>query len=172
VTELAFFGGDVGDGSAAVQPPYGDEPYGLLAAGRWAEAAELWKELGCPYEHALALGESGDPEAMLQALEQLDALGAVPLAARVRRGLRGLGVAKVPRGPQRSTRDNPAGLTARQLDVLALLVRGQTNAEIAHQLVISVRTADNHVSAVLDKLGVGRRAEAAARATELGLLER
>ena len=38
-----------------------DHPYGLLAAGRWREAARAWQQAGCPYEHALALIESGDP---------------------------------------------------------------------------------------------------------------
>ncbi|HVH22238.1 MAG TPA: helix-turn-helix transcriptional regulator, partial [Pseudonocardia sp.] len=60
-----------------------------------------------------------------------------------------------------STRANPAGLTQRQLDVLDLLADGLTNAEIAERLVVSVRTVDSHVAAVLAKLGVRTRREAA-----------
>jgi DNA-binding NarL/FixJ family response regulator len=65
---------------------------------------------------------------------------------------------------------NPAGLTARELEVLALLVRGLRNAAIADELVVSEKTADQHVSAVLRKLDVGTRGEAAAEAARLGLL--
>jgi DNA-binding CsgD family transcriptional regulator/tetratricopeptide (TPR) repeat protein len=132
-------------------------PYGLLAAGRWREAAELWRD--CPYEHALALSESPDAADLLAALTALEALEAAPLARIVRRRLRELGVT-APRGPAPATRSNPAGLTARQLEVLRLLAEGLSNAEIADRLVLSVRTAANHVAAVLDKLGVHTRAEA------------
>lgn len=52
-------------------------------------------------------------------------------------------------------------LTERELDVLALLCKGRTNAEIARELQLSEKTVANHVSAVFDKLGVGNRVEAA-----------
>ena len=100
----------------------------------------------------------------------LDELGARPLAAAVRKRLRALGVTRIPRGPLSETRVNPAGLTARQIDVLRLLGRGYTNTQIASQLVVSVRTVDSHVAAVLGKLGAASRREAAARAAELGVL--
>jgi DNA-binding NarL/FixJ family response regulator len=64
---------------------------------------------------------------------------------------------------------NPAGLTDRQMEVLMLLAEGLTNAEIADRLVVSVRTVDHHVSAVLQKLGVTSRQEAADRAEQLRL---
>jgi ATP/maltotriose-dependent transcriptional regulator MalT len=147
----------------------GDHPYAVQAVGRWREAAALWDAAGCPYEHAAALAESPDPQHLLAALEMLDELGAKPLAIRVRTRLRELGVTRIPRGPLVETRSNPAGLTARQVDVLRLLGRGYTNAEIASELVISVRTVDSHVAAVLDKLGAATRRDAAARAAELGL---
>jgi DNA-binding NarL/FixJ family response regulator len=75
----------------------------------------------------------------------------------------------LPRGPSPTTRANPAGLTERQLDVLALLVQGMSNADIAARLVISRKTADHHVSAILGRLDVRSRGEAVAAAHRLGL---
>ena len=63
----------------------------------------------------------------------------------------------------------PAGLTPREIEVLRLLARGRSNKEIARLLVITPKTAANHVQRVLDKLGAGSRAEVAARAVELGV---
>ena len=99
----------------------------------------------------------------------LEALGAGPAAAQARARLRGLGVARIPRGPRPETRDNAAGLTERQHEVVGLLAQGLSNAEIAQRLVVSVRTVDHHVAAVLSKLGVTSRRDAARRAAELGL---
>ena len=86
------------------------------------------------------------------------------------RKLRERGVRGVPRGPRPRTRANPAGLTARELEVLALLARGLRNAAIADELVVSEKTVDHHVSAILRKLDVRTRGEAAAEAARLGLL--
>ena len=84
--------------------------------------------------------------------------------------LRQRGVRGVPRGPRSSTQENPAGLTARELDVLALLAEGLRNAQIAARLVVSERTVDHHVSAILQKLDVSNRGEAAAEARRRQLL--
>ncbi|MEV6104350.1 AAA family ATPase [Streptomyces sp. NPDC051940] len=152
-------------------PPDGSaHPYALQSAGRAREAAALWEAAGCPYEQAAALAESPATADRITALGILDTLGAAPLARRVREGLRELGVARVPRGPAAGTRSNAAGLTGRQLQVTRLLARGLTNQEIAGELVVSVRTVDHHVAAVLEKLGAPGRRQAAARAAELGLL--
>jgi len=135
--------------------------YALGIEGDWRGAAEAWWSLGAPYEHALELAASGRPPEMLDALRALDRLGAVAAADIVRRELRRLGVARLPRRPRPRTRANPAGLTGRQLEVLGLLADGLTNAEIADRLVVSVRTVDHHVAAILGKLNVASRREAA-----------
>ena len=62
------------------------------------------------------------------------------------------------------------GLTRRELDVLRQLAVGRTNREIAAELFVSTRTVDAHVRNVLRKLDCRSRADAARRASELGLL--
>jgi DNA-binding CsgD family transcriptional regulator len=151
-----------------VESDASDHPYALQTAGRWRAAAAAWNAAGCRYEYAAALAESPDPDDLRAALGHLNALGAVALARLVRDRLRDRG-ARVPRGPAATTRDNPAGLTARQLEMVQLLGEGFTNAEIADRLVLSVRTVDNHVAAVLDKLGIQTRRDIPARAAELGV---
>jgi DNA-binding CsgD family transcriptional regulator len=165
--ELAYWMTRLG---RTIQPEVSNHPYGLQAAGRWRQAAAAWQAAGCPYEYAAALADSTEPPDLLAALAELDALGAEPLARRVRARLRALGVARIPRGPVEMTRQNPAGLTERQVEVLRLLGQSLTNAEIAERLVLSVRTVDAHVAAVLAKLGLRSRREAPARAAELGVL--
>jgi DNA-binding CsgD family transcriptional regulator len=143
------------------------EPYASALRGDWRSAAEAWLSEGDPYESALELAESGQVEPTLKALTILDGLGAKPAVAIVRRRLRRLGVARLPRRPQPGTLANPAGLTDRQLEILRLVATGLSNAEIAHRLVVSPRTVDHHVSAILQKLGVRTRREATAWAAEL-----
>jgi DNA-binding NarL/FixJ family response regulator len=107
-----------------------------------------------------------DEQALARAIEIGRTLGAEPLTRRVAARMRDLGM-RVPAGPRRRTRENPAGLTARQLEVLALVAEGLTNAEIAERLVVSRRTAEHHVAAVLTKLGAGSRREAGQLGAEL-----
>lgn len=142
-------------------------PYDEELAGDHRAAAEAWRARGCPYEAALALAASGAGVLLEEALEAFTGLGTEPAAARTRQALRELGV-RTGRGPRRSTRSHPAGLTSREAEVLALLAEGLTNAAIADRLVLSTRTVDHHVSAVLTKLGVTSRSDAARTAARLG----
>jgi len=134
----------------------------------WTGAANAFGALGWPYDRALMLSLTDAEDALTEALETARELGAEPLARRVTERMRELGL-RVPPGPRRATRSNPAGLTARQLEVLELLAQGLTNAEIAERLVVSPRTAEHHVAAVLTKLGAADRRDAVRRAAELGL---
>ena len=61
-------------------------------------------------------------------------------------------------------------LTARELEVLALLAAGRSNQRIAHELVVALNTVKKHVTHVLGKLGAANRTEAVAQARQLGLI--
>jgi DNA-binding CsgD family transcriptional regulator len=144
-------------------------PHAATLAADWEQAARLWTELGCPYEAALALADADADDALKRSLAELQRLGAMPAAAIVTHRLRERGVRGLPRGPNAAARQNPAGLTVRELEVLALLTDGLRNAEIAERFVVSTRTVDHQVSAVLRKLGARTRGEAAAIAVRDGL---
>jgi len=137
------------------------EPCARELAGDASGAARAWAAFGCPYAQALALLGAGEDE-VREALGILDGLGAAEPARLARRRLRGLGAKTVQRGPNRRTRDDPLGLTVRERQMLELIGEGLGNREIAQRLSRSPRTVENHVAALLAKLGVDSRAEAAA----------
>lgn len=153
-------------GASVPDLPFGAHtPYGLMALDRWHEAAAAWQARGCPYERALALAQADpttDPQALQEALVSFERLSARPAADALRQRLS-------LRGPRASTRDNPFGLTARELQVLQLLCQGLRNAEIAQRVHRSVRTVDHHLAAVFAKLGVDSRMAAVQAAQRAGL---
>jgi len=146
------------------------EPYQFVMDGAFEAAAEEFGRLGTPYDAAMALIDSGEPELARRGLDALDRLGAGAVAAKVRRDLRAAGVAVVPARRRTATLVNPAGLTERQIEVLRLLDGGLTNTELAERLYLSVKTVDHHVSAILSKLAVTKRRDAVKRARELGIV--
>jgi DNA-binding CsgD family transcriptional regulator/tetratricopeptide (TPR) repeat protein len=155
--ELAYWRWRAGD--EVTFPDWIAKPFALHIAGDWRAAAEEWERLGCPYERARALAE-GDYHAQMAGLNIFERLGARPAADQLRHRIVARG-APAPRRPRSATRENPFGLTDRQVDILALLIEGLSNAEIATRLHISPKTADHHVSAVLAKLDVHSREAAA-----------
>src|SRR2546422_10446970 len=91
------------------------------------------------------------------------------LIARVRRSLRprANGLSHAERAPE----DPTADLTPREREVLVLVARGESSAQIAHDLVISPRTVGTHIQHILAKLGVDNRTQAAAVAHRAGIVE-
>jgi DNA-binding CsgD family transcriptional regulator len=138
--------------------------------GQWREAATAWRNLGCPYEQAIALA-MGDEAAQREAVALFDSLGAAPAARLLRRALRKRGVRAIPSGPRSARRNDPAGLTPRQNQVLRLLAEGMSNAAIAARLSMSAKTVEHHVGAVLAALEAPSRLRAVQIARERGLLK-
>ena len=150
-------------------PPDLPEPYALEIAGDHHGAAAAWERIGRPYDAAIACLGSGDETRLREALATLESLGARAAAAAARWRMREGGVRSIPRGPRQVTRAAPAGLTAREQEVLALLADGLADREISQRLFISERTVHHHVSAVLSKIGVSSRTAAVREAARLGI---
>jgi DNA-binding CsgD family transcriptional regulator len=139
----------------------------LLAALKLADACEV------PFERALTLLALAklrltmeDVTAATTCLEEVRQicipLGAAPVLAQAE--------ALATRLTARSSGQlYPAGLTKREVEVLRLLPRGLSNAEIADALFVSPRTVQTHLTNLYGKLGVGGRAEAVAYAMAHGL---
>jgi DNA-binding CsgD family transcriptional regulator len=181
LTSLALAGGPVAStGEVLVlrrragltDPPYDGLPeaWALELAGRHHEAAEAWAGLGFPYERACAMVAAADDDLARAGLVALQDLGATAAAAAAARRLRERGVQGLARGPRAATAGTPYGLTPRQLEVLGLLAAGLRNSEIAASMVLSERTVDHHVSAVLAKLDVQTRAQAVRVAVADGIV--
>jgi DNA-binding CsgD family transcriptional regulator len=154
VGELGFWLGKAGAITAA--PVGAAAPYAL----ELAEGARAWTDLGCPYEAAMSLAQSGATDDLVAARAEFDRLGACPAVEALTRTLRDRGVRKLTRRPRRTTLANPGRLTDREIEVLRLLAEDLRNVDVAARLHISTKTVDHHISAILAKLGVASRREA------------
>jgi DNA-binding NarL/FixJ family response regulator len=161
---------------------------GVPDPGAWAAAAASWKQLGLPYlaayvrfrEAEALLAARADrarsSAALTEVVELASSLGAEPLReeaeALARRARIVVGEPSPPNGAAETGTDQSArlSLTARELEVLALVAQGMSNRQIGERLFISEKTASVHVSNILGKLGVSGRGEAALIAHRLGLL--
>ena len=150
-------------------PDESGSPYGLALSGRWTQAAEEWTRKELPLRRR-SRSQTGEVEALRHAHAELQRLGGRSLATVVARELRGLGVRDLPRGPRATTKGERGGAHAARARVLALIAEGLRNSDVAERLVVSRRTVDHHVSAILRKLQAGSRGEAVAIAQRLGLL--
>ncbi len=123
-----------------------------------------------------------DPETLNELLHHLEAAEASLRAAALAPARDSLAAALAlarrlasPHGPQDEPPNptgNPAPLTLRELEVLALLARGATNREIAAALVITERTVKFHMTNILAALGARSRTEALIQAARRGLIDR
>jgi DNA-binding NarL/FixJ family response regulator len=159
---------------------------GRPAADAWLTAAEAWRALHEPHPRARCLIHAAEAAladrrprnavaaTLTTAHEIAGDLGAVPLVHEIesiaRRGRVTIG-GREPEPPEPAPTGAPLGLTPREIEVLRLVGNGYTNGQIASALYISRKTAGAHVSNILRKLGAGRRAEAAAIAGRLDLLD-
>jgi len=145
-------------------------PFALMLSGEHRAAAGEWRDLGCPLWSAYALAFSPRLQDAQECLEVLDGLSVPAVRHAVLRDRHARGLV-VPRGPRAARRASPAGLTAREAEVLQLLAEGLSYAEVAERLVLSEKTVGHHVSAVLRKLGEPTRSRAVARALRLGVIQ-
>jgi DNA-binding CsgD family transcriptional regulator/Tfp pilus assembly protein PilF len=144
-------------------------PFALMLTNDHRAAAQEWQALGCPLWAAYALAFSPEIRDAQECLDILDRLHALAVRHAVLRDRRARGLA-IPRGPRPASRANPAGLTAREVEVLQLLAEGLSNAEVADRLILSAKTVSHHVSAVLRKLGEPTRSRAVATALRQGVI--
>ena len=144
------------------------------AAGQFARALVLLQGVDAPFDRAESERRAAAALAMIgrreEAVEHLVAahrtarrLGARPLMERVADSLTAL-------GERAERRLGNSGLTRREVEVVRLVAMGHTNREIARELFLSPRTVEMHVGSILLKLDCRSRADAARRASELGLL--
>jgi DNA-binding CsgD family transcriptional regulator/tetratricopeptide (TPR) repeat protein len=153
-------------GRLTVPPPGAAEPFAAWIAGDHQAAAAGFRRQGCPYEVADVLAGSGDTSSLREAHATFTRLGAAPMAEATAAELRRRGARPLAR---RAGAADVGGLSAREVEVLKLVASGFTNPQIADALYISRKTAEHHVSAILTKLGVSGRTEAAAAAVRLGI---
>ena len=98
-------------------------------------------------------------------------LDAGELLARIKRSLRRAAPAASGNGNGQYSRDDAAGLSPREREILGLLAEGRTQGQIATELVISSKTVATHIQHILSKLGVNTRAQAVSMAFRRGLVE-
>ncbi|SDD54851.1 Predicted ATPase [Dyadobacter soli] len=130
----------------------------------------LWSVNGCPYEKALMLFEGRETDKS-EAIKTVRKMGAAATYEKLKSLMLASGIRRIPRGIRKSTSANAANLTLRELDVLQLLKNGMQNKEIADKLIISVKTVEHHISAVLVKLNVNSRVKAVNEAVRLEILK-
>jgi DNA-binding CsgD family transcriptional regulator len=163
--ELAYWRWRAGE---KITPPlWIAKPFALQIAGDWQGAAKEWEERGCPYEQGMALMD-GDEAAQLASLDIFERLEARPIIEILKQKMRTQGI-RIPRGPRSATRENPLGLTAREMEVVTLIAQGKSNRQIAKVMTVSEKTIETYVTRILNKLNFESRLQIAAWAIERSL---
>ena len=152
------------------------------AAGHFTRALVLLEGVDVPFDRAESQRRAAAALAVLgrreEAVDQLIAahrtarrLGARPTVERITTSLSALGEQAERRlGPRALAKATNGSLTRREIEVVRLVAIGHTSREIARELFLSPRTVESHVASILLKLDCRSRADAARRASELGLL--
>ena len=129
--------------------------------GDFLQSGIRFARLGAGYLANLCFGLCDNPETISSGLAVLKRQGAKAATHRLTELLDQRGIARddviLPRGPYRASRENPYGLTAKEMTVLEHLAKGLSNAQIAEEMSRSQRTVEHHVSAILQKLEVENR---------------
>jgi DNA-binding CsgD family transcriptional regulator/tetratricopeptide (TPR) repeat protein len=143
------------------------------AYSRYREAEALLRQAGVRADVADTLRAAHDTAVLLAAAPLAASIEALARRARVQLGAPVIESPAPPAVPPkgRGRAASPAGLSAREIEVLRLVAAGRSNGEIAERLFITRKTASVHVTHILDKLGVSNRVEAAMAAARLGLAE-
>jgi DNA-binding CsgD family transcriptional regulator len=125
---------------------------GLRGSPALLELAHSLTELGAALRRAGERNAAGDP--LGEALDLAARCGARRVAARAREELKATGAR-----PRRDWRTGMEALTPSELRIVALAAEGRTNREIAHELYVTLKTVEGHLSRAYTKLGIKGRAE-------------
>lgn len=129
--------------------------------GDYAASGLEFARLGADYLANLSFALSGNPQTVSAGLSALHNQGAKAAVSKLTELLEERGISRtditLPRGPYRAARENPFGLTAKEMTVLEYLAEGHSNARIADEMSRSQRTIEHHVSSILQKLDAENR---------------
>jgi DNA-binding CsgD family transcriptional regulator/tetratricopeptide (TPR) repeat protein len=155
---------------------------------QWATAAETWEELTHPFDAAYARWREGEAtlaskgtsgraqKALRDAYSTAERLGAEPLKRELESLARRARIDLLARPVVASVKaassvPDASGLTPREREVLAWLVSGATDRQIAAALFVTEKTANSHVANIKGKLNAANRVEAVSIALRLGLVD-
>ncbi|MCJ2188296.1 AAA family ATPase [Novosphingobium sp. 2638] len=138
-----------------------DTAFGPALGGDFSASGMAFARLGADYFANLCFGLADSPQTVSSGFAALHRQGAKAVVARLTELLESRGLKRddviLPRGPYKAARENPFGLTAKEMTVLEYLAEGLSNAEIADEMSRSQRTVEHHVSAILQKLEAENR---------------
>lgn len=170
--EVALWMHRYGIESKIFKPDDLPKPYRLEINGDYNAAAREWQTIGSPYPAALALLNApvsmNNTETLARAMQLLGdsfASGTMKKATHIASSA---GVVKnlqpQRRGPRKTSRQHPLGLTKKEQEILPWIVEGLSNKEISRRFSRSERTIENHIASIFKKLNVHSRMEALLRA--------